>query len=518
MSITLANHQSGSQARTEYGSQTNTQNSNSPVSFGSRSDESIGTTITSIHDSFFSPVSDGSWNDAMVQKVASQQRKDAKSIQSGTSLRKRVMWAAKDREEYKTAVKAISKSNDLIENLVRTRALQTLISVRAGKAGGREATYQNAHNMPARTTEFKLPALPSLPAEEGSCIKVLARLHNALIQSTKSKEREAIAVSEFGFKASLNHSLTKESLLTDFEELPFREDSQVYLFQALKSSKVNESTFLLAESLIEPSPTRNILQEPVDDLDPFVHVGDFSAAPFDTHRLYRDSSSWASITTLQGLIRSKTKPPSPAVRYRLAALLATTYLHSTGLPYTPGQLNLENFKYFDLLSEAQSFAPGEMLEDEDRLLNIYFFSGIGSARPKNSTRGVGALRGTTPKFDVATVELGLLLYQIGSWRRLESERVSSTAALERLRAAVKQRIHELRREAGLRYAETVEKCLEWRHQTAKERETALPLLYEEIVKSLKDLDNDFRLESFDVISLHSDHGQMVQANNSNVGD
>ena len=468
------------------------------TSFGSRSDE---TGNTSVHVSFLDPNSGRSYSDAMVQKVASQQRQDTDNTQSSAGFRKRAMWIAKDREEYKTSIKAIAESNDLIERLVRTRALKCLHSVTVEKASGDKETYQNNQNIP---TVHGLES-PTLPADDKSCIEILTRLHGALIQSRKTKEGEAMANAQFGLKASLDHSVTKENLLADFEELPFRTGSQVYLLQALKSSEANESTLLLAESLIEPCPTRTTLPVLVDGLDPFVHVGDFDAAPCDMHRLYKDTTCWASTTSLQDLIGTTGPTPSPKTRFRLAALLATTHLHSAGLPYTPGRLNPENFKYFDFSSEVKSVAFGEMLDDEDRLLSLYYFSGIGSVRPKISTRGIGAFKGRNPMFDVATTELGLLLYQIGSWQRLEYSGVSSALTLERLRGTVKQRVHELHREAGLRYAETVEKCLEWRHKPGKEREAELPRLYNEIIKSLKDLDEEFQLGSFNVVSPHEDH-------------
>ena len=417
------------------------------------------------------------------------------------------MWIAKDREEYKSSVGAITKSNDLIENLVRARALQFLQSKEV------ERTHAGSET---RKTGKAAPVLPPLPADERSCIKVLTRLHGALIQSRTSKEGEATAKSLFGMKASLNHTLTKESLLMDFEELPFRKNSQIYLLQALKPSEADKSTFLLAESLIEPVPTQMISQVPENDLDPFIHVGDFGAASSDIHRLYRDPTSWAPIMSLQDLIGSMEKPPSPPVRFRLAALLAMTHLHSTGLSYTPGQLHPVNFKYFDISSEATSVTPREVLNDEERLLNLYYFSGLGSVRPKNSTRRIGALRGTTPVFDVATTELGLLLYQVGSWQRLEYSKVNSTTALENLRGVVRQRVHELHREAGLRYAETVERCLDWRHKAAKEREIELPRLYEEIVKTLKDLDEEFRVGRFDVMSSYNDHESSVGGETTKV--
>ncbi len=457
----------------------------------------------------------------MVQSIADKQREDAKKTQSGASLRKRAMWIAKDREEYKTSIKTITESNDLIERLVRIRAFRYLQTMTERKASGDNQTY---HNGQVISTANGI-GIPPLPAEDHSCIKVIARLHGALLQSKKSKEGEAMARSQFGFKASRDHFLTRESLLADFEELPFRTDSQVYLLQACKTTKEDESILLLAESLIEPSPTEIKLQIPVNDLDPFVHIGDFSAASCGTHRLYRDVTSWAPTTSLQDLIGSTEKPPSPALRFRLAALLATTHLHFSGLTYTPGQLNPENFKYFDVSTEAKSFALGDILENEDRLLSLYYFSGIGSAKPKISTRSIGALKGKTPTFDVSTTELGLLLYQVGSWQQLDYGSVSSSATLERLRGAVKQRVHELHREAGIRYAETVEKCLDWRHKSAKEREAELPRLYNEVVKSLQDLDEEFRVGSCVMIIPQSDHslgqsddGQEAEESDENEED
>lgn len=73
---------------------------------------------------------------------------------------------------------------------------------------------------------------------------------------------------------------------------------------------------------------------------------------------------------------------------------------------------------------------------------------------------IGALRGTTPTFDIAATDLGLLLCQIGSLIILICNNASAATIRERLRGAVKEKFHELNREAGLRYAETVGKCLE----------------------------------------------------------
>lgn len=400
----------------------------------------------------------------------------------------------KDREEYKACVRKVTESNDLIEGLVRVRALNLLNSKGVRNADGETKSAVAVEIGQVNSTQMMLR---TLPAEDQSSIDTLARLHGALVQS---KVDDLTIKFQFGLKISLEHSLTRESLLEQFEKLPFRAHSQVYMLQALKPLCTDESSLLIAESPVEAYPAQSTPQLLEEDLDPFVHIGDFSTVPSDIHRLYRDSTSWAPVMSLQDLIGSTEKPPSPTIRFRLAAMLAATHLHFSGLTYLPGQLNPESFKYFDFSSEAKLIERQELLEDEDRLLNLYYFSGIGSARPKNSTRGIGALRGTKPTFDVATTDLGLLLYQIGSWKLLKCSKASSTAIRENLREVVKGRVHELNRNAGLRYAETVEKCLEWRHLPPKARQSELPRLYHEIVKSLKDLDEEVRFGRVGVLS------------------
>ena len=478
------------QSRTESSSKYESQRPHSSISSNSQSettDVSDETNITSIYEPLLDLNLGLPRGDEFLHRIATQQQKDAIHMQSSTSLKKRLKWLVKDREDYKTYVRKITEGNDIIEKLVRARALSLFNAM-----GAKKVNEETSPSLSVQTvlTDKLRTALPPLPAEDQSSINVLTRLHGALVQSNVS---DLTAKSQFGIKISLKPSLTRESLLEQFENLPFRADSQVHMLQALKPPSTNESIFLIAESPIELHTTQSTPQVLEEDLDPFIHIGDFSTVPSDVHRLYRDSTSWASVMSLQDLIGSSEKPPSPSIRFRLAAILATTHLHSSGLAYLPGQLNPESFKYFDVSSEAESIAIKELLEDEDRMLNLYYFSGIGSARPKTSTRTIGALRATTPTFDIAITELGLLLYQIGSWKLLECGNMSSATIRERLRGIVKDKFHELNRKAGMRYAETVEKCLEWRHQTAKDRQSGLLRLYQEVVKSLRSLDEEVRV-------------------------
>lgn len=421
-----------------------------------------------------------------LHRIVSQQREDAVHMQKNTSVLKRLQWVFKDREEYKACVKKITSSNDLIEGLVRARALNFAKSRRTSK---KDWETQSIITTKFEPEDNKQTALHTLPAEDQSSINVLARLHDAL---THSEVTDLPKESRFGLQISLDHSLTKDCLLEQFEKLPFRPVSHVCMLQAIKPLVLNESTFLIAESSTEPSTAQSIPQSHKEDLEPFIHIGDISTVPSDIHRLFRDSTLWTPILTLKDLISSSKKPPSPATRFKLAAYLAATRLHFSELTYTPGQLNPESFQYFDHSTEAESIKREDLLEDEDRLVSPYYFSGIGSVRPKSSTRAIGTSRGKL-SFDIATMDLGFLLYQIGSWKLLERCRATSNIQREELRAAVKEKFHELNREAGLRYAETVEKCLDWKHQPPKNRQSDILRLYYEVVKLLKDLDEQVRL-------------------------
>ena len=458
------------------------------ISPSSTSDTSDETAITSIHDSWNGPTSGRAYSDAIVQSLASQQRQDAARMQKHTGLGKRVKWVFRDREDYMTSIRRITECNDEIERFVRTRALSVCQAAGVGKA-----TTESL----VEVTDSKM-SRASLPAQDQSCIEILTRLHGALVQHRKSDCVREIAKTRLGLKASLEHSLTRENLLTEFEELPLRANSQVYLLQASELSPAKESTLLVVDSPVEPYTTQSVPQVLEHDIDPFVHLSDVGTQQSDVHRLFKDSTAWASAMSLRDLICSTETPPSPAIRFRLAALLATIHLHSTGVTYAPGQLTLENFKYFDISSEAELTTFKEILEDEDRLLSLYYFFGFGSTRPRSSTRGIGTSKAVPPTFDVAITELGFLLHQISVWRPLDYSNATSNAARDQLREFVKRKLHEMHRAVGARYAETVELCLEWRYKPARDRQAELPLLYDGIVKSLRDLDEEIRFGNFDV--------------------
>ena len=447
----------------------------SPMSQSSGSSSlSISTAKTSISATLSTQKSHG--ENPSVIELANQQREDAESLQSSSTLRQKATWIIRDREDYKESVRKITESNDLIESIVRAWTLKTI-----------KLKEEEAYN--------------PLPLEAYSTMYSLSRLHTALRQSNIQNNGNRITL---GVKLIHDHTRTRETIATGFTDLKLRDDSCVFMLQSFDRQEVSQSQLLLAESLMYPhrSPPETSIttnkQSKTLDAESFTLTSEISVEddPHDIHRVYTDTtSSWAPAKNLTDLLQYSAVTPSQATRYRLAALIAINHLHFANITHPNGKSDPNNFRYFDWKEEAEHLDEATIIEDEDRLLNIYYFAGFGSSPPKESTRSLGAVSGTTPVYNPQIVELGLLLYQVGCWQHLDYNNLRSNSAREKLRNLVSDRLFELHRKTGLRYAETVQKCLDWKVKPVQERANDQPQFYEEVVECLVGLDEAIRARS-----------------------
>ena len=378
------------------------------------------------------------------------------------------------------SVDKITKSNDLIESLVRARILKTL-------------------------KPREEPIHDPLPKEISNTQDTLERLHNALIHSDAGKDRSQTPI--YGIKLVQEHADTVEKVAAKFSYLPLRNDGYIYTLQCIEKYNPSQSRLMLAETQLRLSntKTKQLTVKDSDDLDPFTYLGEITprGKPSDIHRLYADSSSlWAPAKDLSNLLDSSVKPPDHSARYRLAALIAMSHLHFANIPHPANKSLPKNYKYFDWADTASSLDEATILEDEDRLLNIYHFAGFGSPPPRESTRVFGAASGTTAIHDPQMLDLGLLLYQIGCWESLHhpgSDVSRSISAQEKLRDTISHESHKLHRQAGRLYADTVQRCLDWEAKPARERagdnSNSNARFYHEIVKALIKLSEAFQVRS-----------------------
>ena len=406
-------------------------------------------------------------------EMADRQREDAESLRSAVTLRQKATWIIKDREEYKDSVRKITESNDLIESIVRAWTLKTL-----------KPTEEEAYN--------------PLPLETSNAMYSLQRLHTAIRESGIQNDGKHTSL---GVKLFQDHTRTRENIIMGFSDLVLRDDSNVFMLQSMDLQEANQGYLILAETLMYPHRSapetidKGERQQKSLDAEPFILTGEISPKDDarDIHRLYTDtSSSWAPAKNLTNLLQYSTVTPSQATRYRLAALVAINHLHFANITHPNGKSDPSNFQYFDWKDEAERLDEATIMEDEDRLLNVYHFAGFGSPPPKISTRNLGAASGTTLVYNPQIVELGLLLYQIGCWQHLDYTNMGSNSVREKLRDLVSDRLFELHRNTGLRYAETVQKCLDWKIKPVRERANDQPQFYEEVVERLTGLDEAIR--------------------------
>lgn len=269
---------------------------------------------------------------------------------------------------------------------------------------------------------------------------------------------------EYGVHIAFDHSITKESISSNFLDLPLQADSNVHLLQArpVRENQAKESYLLLAE-------TQNVRPSTLPQLcDPFEHVADITSRDNASEilRVFKDTSPRTELLTLEDLLGAGEAKPDAKTRVTLAALLVKPHLHFSGLSSQIGSLDPRNSRFFDSASEASSTSLAEIVSNEDLLLNIYYFASIGKPPQRFSTRTLGAMTRTKLSLDTSIVDLGLFLYQIGCWKNLLGVGGNGKASSERLREQVYANIHELYRNAGLRFTETVQICLQWDSQAA----------------------------------------------------
>ena len=406
-------------------------------------------------------------------RTPSRQSETAEDLQRSTPLRHRAVWIARDREAYKSAVQNITISNDLIESLLRCHVLRVI-----------DRRFRQEQSV----SEQKPAVEDQIPEDDARCIQSLAHMYEAL--PGLSQFPSIAGKLEYGLRISFNHAVTKESILEDFPNLDLHPDSSIYLLQArpLEGQRLKESFLLLAEAL-DASFQDEVTPWIDGQCYPFEHLADLSvhSRPSGDVRVLRDTTSWTELMTLEDLFASEEAEPAIKARVALAALLAKSHLHISGLNGRAGNWTPRAFRFFDLSSEAGSTAPADIIRNEDFLLNLYHFSDLAKPPPKSSTRGLGGMKTTKPSFDASVVDLGLLLYQIGCWKQLSTDHTGQKTSHERLKEEVYSNIHELYRKVGLRFAETVQSCLQWDTQLPRAKAANQAQFYRDVVTPLLDL-------------------------------
>ena len=194
--------------------------------------------------------------------------------------------------------------------------------------------------------------------------------------------------------------------------------------------------------------------------------------------LYQDiSAPWISKSTLDKDLEKHDlcRPNLRAQHVTLAALVALPYAQCSKEKFRTPHPRPQNYHFFDQ-------EDVEDVEDEQPIPYVSF--GLGSVPQRTSTRDAGRFVPVDESLNVAGIELGLLLFQIGSWTPLEY--VTGHKALERMRAKALFSLDDVMAHSGLAFTRIVEACL------LSNKEDYEIDMYGEIIARLQELDRDIK--------------------------
>jgi hypothetical protein len=421
-----------------------------------------------------SPSIVGSLNDPKVLKGIYDDSIEARSLQSSSTILGRLKWAHEDRSKFFSAVEELNKANDLLERYLKIKPPEDPTFLPRGV------------KLDHKTTHFI-----------SSTRAALESLHSDLLAINPQSGRDM----EFSLKLALDS--TDKQTYADYVDTDFDTHSSVFSLQAHSKSVhgKNEKTFyLLTETSIAKDITVPVitnlassLQQIDPDAQPNFHCLGLPATAQSRNqklRIYQDrTSDWCRIRTLADALQEQTfQDISFQQNYsQLGLFMAFSY---AALPFIyRGQSQFpspSNYSYYDQVSVEDSDSssnyaqPGLHEDDRDetptvttdaddrsRVLGIepeaifqelqspYLSFHFGSRRV-TSTKALGKRPGFTAVAHNPVVALGLLLYQIGSWRYVPPGNIAQ------MRRDALDRSHDLIRLSGVEFADITRTCLNWK--------------------------------------------------------
>lgn len=415
----------------------------------------------------------GSLDDTKVAKGILDDAIQARNLQTSSNIRGRLVWAKEDRDKFFSAVKELTKANDLLESLLRIKSLE-------------DPMFLPSAAKPSRSTiNFITSSRP-----------LLEDLHNSLLQINPRSGRDI----EFSLRLVLDES--DKDTYTDHVDSDFDISSAVFVLQGHRKS-MNEagkkSYCLLAETPVKSQSEQLVINDLATNLQ-HIDSNAFPAfkclgLPPDEHsqpqrlRIYQDmTAQWCRTQTLAEALQNQNYQDISFQRHysQLGVFMAFSY---AVLPFTyRGKAQFpqpSNYYYYDQIDDEdleashtsqyscnrpdepatpsitintqhESTGPGVDAELALQELQSPYINFNFGSRPHISTKALVKRPGYTPPAHNPLVALGLLLYQIGSWRYMPPEDVT------KMREDALLRPQDLIRLSGVEFANITRTCLNWK--------------------------------------------------------
>ena len=348
-----------------------------------------------------------------IQQGREASRHHARIVQKRTSMWTHIKWAHHDKEAFKEMVHEIRKT---------INTLDKLLALRSPSDSGR-----------------LLPAQPDARCVSHSTPQVqgaLERLHKSLRNLNVQKDGQA----SWNFAVHIAAPFDDNwRLVHDQYSLPLRKSALMFYVQQRKADE--ESSLLLVETLTEPAGVVQAQSESVrkiENLDKPSATPDEnedhpsatangneaeaystwgficpSEHPEDEHRIFVDTATWRQTSTLADLLADPKNLEHFSTEnvFTLARQIMVAHLDFSLVRASCPNPRLESYAYYKRSLEVEG-----MQEEGPHLLRPYLACGFGCRPPG---RQPGATSGPSKDTNAPVIELGLVLFQIGSRRKLD---------------------------------------------------------------------------------------------------
>ena len=395
--------------------------------------------------------------------AAIEQAETAENLQAKAPQTSKLRWK-NQKKDFMTHVDEIKASNDLISQMVSMIALG------------------NIH---------KVLIVPEVQGDVPDLVfstqASLLRLHHALTRSNlTSSQNKPVTISLRVMKAPAYVQL-KKRLMMQHDYVKFHDGPAIYPLQ-LQPSTAPSSTVVLADTIISAQdhapgmhpttlPLSRILSDRSTDTDEaFKAIGSIVDAQgsFNTYYLFEDiSTSWTVQDTLADIIENE---PKFSTYIHLAVQISVSYIYCISIGATHRYPRLADYRYYrPTEDDKQRLGPSDILEP-------YICVGFGSKAPPKSTKDIG---GASSQFsgDEAMTSLGLLLHQLGCWKRLNDKDLAAE------RDVAKTQRKDLQTSTGQVYTEIVDVCFDAKEEDWDSR-VRTEKLYQKVVAPLQKLVED----------------------------
>lgn len=400
-------------------------------------------------------------------QARSERDEDALQIRAGVGFIRRFKWAHHGKDQFTVAIRTLRTAIGDLDNILQCR------------------------QPVAQTQLIPLPAnWKTKPYANLEIQRSLERLE-ALI---KAKNTTSKGKPTFRFDVYIASTAEENwrSMKEQDSYLPLRDGSLAFYMQMYTNDGVQKgSVFLVVDTQRSPPeqlPTSTIAEitdlASVTTVSPTAHelfevwgrIGS-PGKPEDQHYLFRETGVWKSRTTLAALFDQDGFRQQLGIlsQLKLASLVVQARLDFAKTNTARFNSRLENIVYYEADQQA----------DEEADQDPYYFHpylSIGFGQPPLRRRA-GASTQTRPENN-AMIELGLILYQLGSKKKIES--VATMAGIDALSVARNKAIADLDSVGalcGTQYQSAVEICLTFRNVETNRLE-AETLMLERVLSAI----------------------------------